>query len=141
MSTDRHKAIYRQFIQEAFNEARFDHLDALVAPDYFVHDRPPGTPNGREAIPAIVSSMRTAFPDFTLTIEELVAEGDVVSARSTFRGTHRGPIFGVAATGRPVEVTGLTLVRFRDGQLVESWVRNDQQGLLAQLGVDPSAAR
>lgn len=141
MSTDRNKAVYRQFIQEAFNEARFDHLDVLVASDYVVHDRPPETSAGRDAIPAVVSSIRTAFPDFTLTIEELVAEGGVVCARSTFRGTHRGPIFGVAATGRSVEVTGLSMVRFRDGQLIESWVRNDQTGLLAQLGVDRSAAR
>jgi steroid delta-isomerase-like uncharacterized protein len=141
MSTDRNKAVYRQFIQEAFNEARFDHLDALVASDYVVHDRPPGLPTGRDAVPAIVASMRAAFPDLTLTIDELVAEGDVVCARSTFRGTHRGPIFGVAATGRAVEVSGLTMVRFRDGQLIESWVRNDQTGLLAQLGADRSAAR
>jgi steroid delta-isomerase-like uncharacterized protein len=134
MTTEQNKSVYRRFIQEVFNEGRSDALDALVSPSYVLHDAPPGAPSGPQAVAEIARMFRSAFPDLTITIDELVAEGDKVCARATTRGTHRGTIFGVAATGRPVTMTGLTMVRIVDGRLVESWVKNDVAGLMRQLG-------
>lgn len=134
MSTDQNKTIYRRFIQEVFNEGRLDVLGTLVSPTYVLHDAPPGSPRGPEAIAAVVTMFRTAFPDLAIELDELVAEGDIVCARATTRGTHRGPIMGLAATGRAVAMTGLTMVRIVEGRLLESWVRNDVAGLMRQLG-------
>jgi steroid delta-isomerase-like uncharacterized protein len=130
MTTDQNKAVYRRFIQEVFNEGRLDALDALLSPSYVFHDAPPGP----QAIAEVVRMFRAAFPDLAITIDELVAEGDKVCARATTRGTHRGPIFGFPSTGKPVTMTGLTMVRIVDGRVVESWVKNDVAGLMRQLG-------
>jgi predicted ester cyclase len=77
---------------------------------------------------------RSAFPDLNISLDELVAEGDKVAARSTMRGTHRGAIFGIEPSGKAVEVPGLTMVTIRDGRLQESWVKNDVMALMSQLG-------
>ena len=134
MTTDQNKAVYRRFIQEVFNEGRLDALDALLSPSYVLRDAPPGGPPGPQAVAEVVRMFRAAFPDLEITIDELVAEGDKVCARATTRGTHRGPMFGFPPTGKPVTMTGLTMVRIVDGRLVESWVKNDVAGLMRQLG-------
>ena len=134
MVTDQNKAVYRRFIQEVFNEGRLDMLDEMLSQSYVYRDAPPGTPAGPEAIKQVVTMFRAAFPDLKITIEDLVSEGDKVCARLTTRGTHRGVLFGIPATGKAVTMTGLTMVRIADGRLVESWVKNDVMGLMSQLG-------
>ena len=108
-------------------------MDELLAPDYVFHDAPPGTPAGPEAIRQVVTMFRTAFPDLHIDIEAMVAEGDTVVVRATTRGTHQGPLLGVAPTGRRVAMAGLTMVTVRNGRVVESWVKNDVAGLMRQL--------
>src|SRR4051794_19255022 len=105
------KTIYRRFIQEIFNEGRLDKLNELVSPDYVLHEAPPGTPSGPDAIKEIVMMFQSAFPDLKITLDELVAEGDRVTARATTQGTHKGAFLGISATGKAVKITGLTLVR------------------------------
>jgi len=79
---------------------------------------------------------RAGFPDLTITIEDQVAEGDLVCTRSTTHGTHHGTIFGIPPTGNTVAMPGLTLVRIVAGRVAESWVKNDVQALMSQLGAD-----
>ena len=79
---------------------------------------------------------RGAFPNLKITIEEIIAEGDKVCARAITRGTHKGTLFGLPASGKSVAMTGLTMVTIRDGRLVESWVKNDVMGLMKQLGAN-----
>jgi predicted ester cyclase len=131
---EQNKTIYRRFLQKVFNEGQLNNLGEFLSKSYVVHDAPPGTPTGWEAIKHIVTMFRTAFPDLHITIDELVAEGDKVCARATTRGTHQGPIFGIPPTGKPVEMTGLTMVTISNGCLIESWVKNDVMGLMKQLG-------
>lgn len=131
---EQNKVIYRRFLQEIFNEGQLDKLPELVSPSYVLHDGPPGTPNGPEAIRQVVTMFRNAFPDLKISLEEIIVEEDKVCARATTRGTHKGTIFGVPATGRGVTMTGLTMVTIADGHLTESWVKNDMQGLMKQLG-------
>ena len=134
MSSDQNKATYRSFIQEVFNEGRLDAIEKFLSPAYVYHDAPPGTSQGRDGVKEIVSTFRAAFPDLEISIEDQVAEEDKVCSRTTMRGTHKGSIFGVAGTDRPVTVTGLTMVRIVGGRVVESWVKNDVVGLMNQLG-------
>jgi len=63
-------------------------------------------------------------------------ENDYVCSRTTMRGTHKGKLSGISATGNSVVVSGLTMVRVVDGRLVESWVKNDVMGLMKQLAAD-----
>ena len=136
MNAEQNKAIYRNFIQRVFNEGRLDLLDEFLAPSYVIRDAPPGTPPGAEGVKSVVSMFRGAFPDLEITLDDVIAEGDEVAARSTLRGTHRGVLFGVAATGKPVSMTSLTMVRIVAGRLVESWVKNDTANLMNQLGTN-----
>jgi steroid delta-isomerase-like uncharacterized protein len=134
MGTEENKAVYRRFMDEIFNKGRLDLVDELVSQSYQLHDASPGTPQGPEAIRQVVSMFRSAFPDLNISLDELLAEGDKVAARSTMRGTHRGAIFGIEPSGKAVEVQGLTMVTIRDGRLQESWVKNDVMALMSQLG-------
>lgn len=132
-STEQNKAVYRRFIEVIFNEGRLEQLPEIVTPDYVFRDAPPGTPPGPDAIRQVVTMFRTAFPDLKIVIEDQIAEGDKVCSRATTRGTHRGTIFGIPATGRAITMNGLTLVRIVDGRIAESWVKNDVMGLMNQL--------
>jgi C-1 hydroxylase len=78
---------------------------------------------------------RRAFPDGRMTIEDMVAEGDRVATRKTFRGTHRGELMGIPPSGKAVAIGLMDFVRLVDGKVVESWNAADDLGLLQQLGV------
>jgi steroid delta-isomerase-like uncharacterized protein len=139
MTAATNKARYGEFIQAIFNEARFDRLGDFLAPSYAIQEAPPGTAPGGEGVRQVVTMFHTAFPDMTITLDEVIAEGDIVAALSTLRGTHRGEFMGVAPTGRAVSVTSLTMVQLEDGLLTKSWVKNDVAGLLRQLGAGSQA--
>jgi predicted ester cyclase len=67
----------------------------------------------------------------------MIAEGDKVVTRFTMRGTHQGEFMGIAPTGRRVEMTGIDIIRFSDGKMVEHWGNTDDLGMMQQLGVIP----
>jgi steroid delta-isomerase-like uncharacterized protein len=97
---------------------------------------------GPESVKAHVRKMRTRFPDLTVTVDQMVAEGDWVVAKLTSRGTHLGPFAGLAPTGRAVTWTGVGMRRIEEGRIVEQWTKYDMVSLLRQLGalrVGPSA--
>jgi predicted ester cyclase len=133
MAPQENKTVYRRFIQEVFNEAKFDNLSDLLAPSYEIKDAPPGTPPGAEGVRQVVTMFHAGFPDMQITLDEVIAEGDTVAARSTLKGTHRGEIFGLKPTGKQVTMTSLTLVHIVEGKLTASWVKNDTMSLLQQL--------
>jgi steroid delta-isomerase-like uncharacterized protein len=135
VETNKNKAIYRRFIDEVFNKGRLEALEQLLSSSYIYRDAPPGTAPGWDGIRQIVTQFRSAFPDLHIAIEEQVAENDLVASRTTTRGTHRGQLFGIEATGKRVVVPGLAMVRVVDGHIEESWVKNDVASLMAQLGV------
>jgi steroid delta-isomerase-like uncharacterized protein len=132
-SLEQNKAVYRRFIEEVFNGGQLELIDELLAPDYVFNDAPPGTPPGKDAIRQVVTLFRSGFPDLYITIEDVLAERDLVCFRATTRGTHLGEAFGIPATGRKIEMKGLTMVRIEDGKVAESWVKNDVAGLMKQL--------
>ena len=134
MTTEANKAVYRDFIETVFNQGRFDRLGELLDPTYTIVDAPPGSPPGAEGVKAVVTMFRGAFPDLQITLDEVIAEGDSVAARSTLRGSHRGPIFGIEPTGKAVAMVSLTFVHVRDGRLTDSLVKNDVASLMRQLG-------
>jgi predicted ester cyclase len=80
-----------------------------------------------------IIAWRTAFPDFSTSIEQIVAEGDWVTFRLIHRGTHLGEYFGVAPTGRRVEFTSMVFNRVENGVVVENWGLHDNETLRKQL--------
>jgi steroid delta-isomerase-like uncharacterized protein len=140
MSADT-KAISRRFLEEAFNSGKLDVVDDLVAPEFVNHDAALPEPTvGIEAAKASINGYREAFPDLRLTVEQQLAEGELVTTRWSARGTHQGELMGMAATGKQATVTGITIDRIVEGRLVESWTNWDTLGLMQQLGVIPALA-
>ena len=132
------KAVVRRFI-ELLNERRLGDL-AEVCDESFVLRGSAGVADvhGLEALKRTVQTFFVAFPDFEETIEELIAEGDLVAARLTARGTHEGHFAGLSPTGRRVSYRGINMYRLREGKLVEEWFQEDLLGLLQQLGALPA---
>ena len=136
MSTEENKANDRHAIEEGWNQGNTAVFDELLTPDYVGHD-PSGPVHGPEGFKQFYATYRTAFPDTTITIEDQIAEGDMVASRWTATGTHQGPLMGIPPSGKRVTITGITITRFASGKEVESWFNYDTLGMLQQLGVIP----
>jgi steroid delta-isomerase-like uncharacterized protein len=140
MSAQEHAAIVRRFVDGFINGGDLAVLDALVAADYVAHvgGLPAGYPAGPEGWRQRAASLRTAFPDLQIAVEDLLAVEDKVVLRYRMQGTHRGAFWGTAPTGRAVTYTGIMIIRLRAGQLVEEWTEADLLGLLRQTGAIPA---
>jgi steroid delta-isomerase-like uncharacterized protein len=77
-----------------------------------------------------------AFPDLTLTVEDIIAEGDKVVVKFMGRGTHQGDLGGIPATGVKTEASGIEIYHFKDGRIVEVWEISDTLGIMQQLGME-----
>jgi predicted ester cyclase len=112
----------------------------LVSPAAIFHV--PGRPEpakGPEGYLEVIGMMRGGFPDIQWTIDEMVVEPTKVAARFTMRGTHRGPFFGVAPTGRRITVQALNIYHLCHGQIVTEYGQPDMMALLQQIGGVPPA--
>jgi steroid delta-isomerase-like uncharacterized protein len=94
-------------------------------------------PVGREMMLQGISAFNAAFSDRRFTIDDLIAEGDRVATRTTMRATHSGDYQGHPATGRRIEMSGISIERIEDGKIVERWLKYDLMELMRQLGVVP----
>jgi steroid delta-isomerase-like uncharacterized protein len=122
-------------VNAAIRTGNMSLLDDVLLPDAVDHDPVPGQRPGREGIKAAFAEAREAFPDFQMTVEDMIAEGDKVACRLTVRMTHRGPFLGIPATGKNVSLPVIDVLRFVDGRLAERWGVVDNLALLTQLGV------
>jgi steroid delta-isomerase-like uncharacterized protein len=129
--TEANKALIRAHYESAANAYRPSVIDRQVAANFVDHGHPGLT--GPESVKAQARALRVAFPDLTVTIEDLAAEGDLVAVRGTWRGTHQGPFRGVPPIGRRVEVTCMAFWRVTGGQIRESWSLIDLPALMRQL--------
>lgn len=128
------KALMRRFIDEVWNKGDLDLADALFHPEA-TSPSAPALPTGGTGVKVIAGMFRSAFPDYWMTIDLLLAEGDRVAARFTQGGTHQGELFGIPPTGKTVRFTEMGILRIAGGQVVESWYVVDMAGLMQQLGV------
>ena len=136
MSTEENKAVIRRVIEEVWNKGNLAVADEVIANNY-VFDAAGQEFKGPEGLKQAVTIYRTAFPDFHITIDDMVAEGDKVASRFTVRGTHKGDLMGIAPTGKQVTVTGTAFNRLVGGKEVEARASMDQLGMLQQMGVVP----
>ena len=137
MSSEQNKAIVRRAFEEPW-KGNLDVLDELLASDYAGHD--PASPQplrGPAGVKAFVSTYRAAFSNARVTVEQQLAEGDLVATRWSGRGTHDGELMGIEPTGKDVTVSGLTISRLVDGKIVEEFQNWDTFGMLKQLDAIP----
>ena len=126
MSSEANKALARRIIEEMWNTKNLKVVDEVYSPEFG---------GGHEATKQFVSANLAAFPDLQITIQDQVAENDLVATRYMMRGTHQGEFANIPPTGRQFTVTGIEMHRFADGKLVELWNVVDLLGMLQQLGV------
>lgn len=136
--SEKNKALERREIEEVWNKRNPDAVDEIYAPDFVNHSTPPGMPNDREGLKALVGAYLGAFPDLKVTPDFLVAEGDKVVNRWTATGTHTGELMGIPATGKQINMTGIAIVRIAGGKIAELWMESDTMGMMQQLGVVPA---
>ena len=119
--SEKNIAVAPRLTDEVWNRGNLDAVDELLAPDFTAHNLPEGFPPDADGFKQAVSLYRTAFPDMTMTLEDIIADGDRVVVRWSARGTHGGDLAGFPPTGRPVSVTGIGIHRFVGGRIVENW--------------------
>lgn len=131
---EKNKNVIRRFFEEMWNPWNFAKVDELLAPDIVFKGTLGNELSGRDAFRTYMRKVQSAFPDFHNSIVQITAEDDRVIARTFYRGTHRGEIFGLAPTGKEISYAGAAFFRIRDGQVIEGWVLGDLLGLLRQRG-------
>jgi steroid delta-isomerase-like uncharacterized protein len=140
MSTADNKATFMRF-HEAANTGDLKiistAIDELVEPDVLFHAPVPSGATGAQALKEVWTVLVRAFPDISLTVEDLIAEGDKVVGRTTVRGTHQGDYMGLAPTGKPVAYNEIFIFRIDNGRVAEIWGVVDVFSQLRQLGVIP----
>jgi steroid delta-isomerase-like uncharacterized protein len=134
--SDDNKTIARRWFEEVWNKGRSEAIDRMFAVDGVAHGLAADGSDlrGPEAFKSFQHAYRTAFPDLKFKIEDLIAEDDKVANRWTATGTHTGDGLGFPATNRAVTVTGMGIIRLRNGQIVEVWNTFDALGMHQQLG-------
>jgi predicted ester cyclase len=119
-------------IERGFNQGDFDGLEAVIAPDMIEHQD--GATSGIEGVKALITELRTSFPDLHLDLQDRVTSGDMTWFRFRSTGTNTGPLWGRPPTGRPIDITVMDVVRVVDGRMVEHWGVADRLAVLKQTG-------
>ena len=138
MSTDEIKSANRRFYETVINGQNLEAVEQFVDQSYPGHSVPPGLPPGPQGLRMFLSMFFDAFPDSNVTIESMIAEGDMTATRLTYTGTHKGEFQGIPPTGKSIAIPAIDLARFEDGKLVDHWGGPDQMSLMVQLGVIPA---
>jgi steroid delta-isomerase-like uncharacterized protein len=140
MSTERFKAIVKRLVMEAQQDGHLQVVDEILSPDFVDHTPLKGVPPTRDGVKILFAALQAAFPDLRVTIHDQVAEDDRVVTRKTLSGTHNGAFLGVPATGKPVAVDVIDVLRFSGDHVTDHWAAFDQLNLLVQMGALPAPA-
>lgn len=139
MSAEQNKAVVRRLLEEVWARGKTELLPDLVSADVRDENPLPGQPCGLEGQRWATETIRGAFSNMTMKIDELIADGDYVMDRWTGTGKHTGSFMGMPPSGRTFNITGSDLLRMRGGKIVQTWHVEDNLGMLQQLGFAPAA--
>jgi len=129
MSREANKELARRIVEEMWNTRNLKVVDEVYAPEFG---------SGHAATKQFVSANLAAFPDLQITIQDQIAENDLVVTRYVMRATHQGEFANFPPTGKSFTITGIEIHRFAGGKLVELWNIPDMLGALQQLGIIPT---
>lgn len=139
MTDSTNETIYRRLIEEGFNQGNLAVADELFAPNAREHQR--GSEDGPEGAKKTITYLRSAFPDFKITIDEVMVSGEMVWVRQKGGGTNLGSFAGHPPTGRKAFIDVIDVCRIQDGKIVEHWGVPDQLGMMMALGLITPPAR
>ena len=137
--SDTPESVVRTWFEELWNQGKEDTLHRIFAADGLAHGLtgPDGPPlRGPDAYKPFYAKFREAFPDVHIDVVRAVTQGDLVTAHCHVTGTHRGESMGPASL-KPVDFWGMTMVRVRDGKIVEAWNTFDFLSFYQQIGLLP----
>ena len=112
-------------------DTRYDYFE-LYSLDVVLHGYR-GVEPGLESVKRFYRSFWEVFPDATVEVQELIEDEGLLVARYLIRGTQQREFLGIAATGRRIELPGISVLHFRNGQCFERWTCSDSLLLLNQL--------
>lgn len=128
------EARVREFY-ELINKGAVDELESMLDPEFINHEHLAGMPPGREGVREFMETMRTAFPDFRMTIDDVLVDRDTAVIRLRMSGTHRGDLMGIPPTNRSFEVETIDIVRFEGELAAEHWGVTDAMAMFEKLGL------
>jgi len=128
--------LFRLFIEDGFGRGDVSVFDKYASKDFVEHQYGFNPPNA-QGVKKQIEYLHHAFPDFSITVEELVVSDDKVWGRMTARGTQKQQFGPMPPTGKKFEITVIDIMRFRDGKLIEHWGVPDRMALMEQLGMKP----
>ena len=131
-TTETNEQICRALIERGFNNGELDVLEEFVAHDIVEHQE--GSTSGIDGLRALITELRSQFSDLHLEIQDTATSGDTVWFRIRSTGTNDGPLWGRPATGRPIDITVMDVMRVVDGRMVEHWGVADRLAVLKQTG-------
>ena len=134
---ERNIALVRRVLDEGFTRGDPGVCDEFYTADAVEHQR--GSRSGVDGVKEVIATLHRWMSDFRITVEDVIAQDDMVWVRGRATGTNDGHFMGFPPTGRRVDITVFDAVRIRDGRIVEHWGVPDQLGALLQLGLAPSA--
>ena len=134
MSIEENKSLATRVMEEIFSQGDLNSMSELFAPDMVIHD-PDKELRGRDQAQQGIFRLRAAFPDLRYTVLDQIAEGDKVVMRFQGQGTHLGEFRGYAPTQKKMTYTGIVILRFSGGQVIEHWGVSDVLGMFRQLGL------
>ena len=139
MTTEEKKAIANRWAEEVYKNKNLDAVDKLLSPDFTFNYAPPGIEPTREGYKQNVSAFSSSFPDRQWNTEDMIAEGDKVVLRWIGKGTHKGEFMGGSPTGKEMTITGISIIRIKEGKILEEYAEMNMLGVMQQLGIIPSS--
>jgi steroid delta-isomerase-like uncharacterized protein len=133
-------AVVRKFFEVGPSKGDLAAADAILAPEFSLHTPLPTPGPGIEAMNNVITTCRAAFHGLNVTIDDIMAEGDKVTARFTARGIHYGEFMGLPPSGKAIAMTGIEIFRVKEGKIAELWGEVNLMGLMQQLGILPVPA-
>jgi steroid delta-isomerase-like uncharacterized protein len=130
------KSLFRRFYDEV-GAGNLAVIDELIAEDFVDHEEFPGLQPNKEGVKQFFAMLRSAFPDLRMEVREILADGDLVSARVVATGTHQADFMGMPSSGNHIEVQVFDMVRIHDGQVTEHWGLMDAMSIMQQIGGMP----
>lgn len=136
MSIEQNKTVVRGFIEQVWNGHRPDLSDQYMVKDVVYHDAP-GL-DSLENVRNFIAANLNSFPDLKVSIDIELAEGDLVVQHQTIRGTHKGKLMGIPASGNQIDFPGVFIFRISTGKISEFWGLGDNMVLMQQIGAIPT---
>jgi predicted ester cyclase len=133
MDPSPHRVLIRRYYEELWNCWNFSLAHELLNDEIVFRGSLGVAVQGLSAFLDYMRLVQAAFPDFHNTVEETLTESDRVFARLTYRGSHRGELFGISPTGRRITYAGAAVFTIREKKIERGWVLGDTLGLLRQL--------